>query len=164
MITTEAMKKKTRKVHYVNNRDFFNALVDYRQKVYEARENGEPIPRVPNYIGECLLKIATHVSFKPNWVNYSYKEDMVSDSIENSIQYIMNFNPERSSNPFAYFTSVIENAFKRRILKEKRQMDIKEKILEQSGFDEVFFDDGSDNSNSSDYNSIKDSIYSRGRL
>jgi hypothetical protein len=164
MITTEAMKKKSRRVHYVNNRDFFNALVDYRQRVYEARENEEPIPRVPNYIGECLLKIATHVSFKPNWVNYSYKEDMISDSIENSIQYILNFNPERSSNPFSYFTSVIENAFKRRILKEKRQMDIKERILEQAGFDEVFFDDGSDNSNSSDYNSIKDSIYSRGRL
>jgi DNA-directed RNA polymerase specialized sigma24 family protein len=119
---------------------------------------------VPNYIGECLLKIATHISYKPNWVNYSYKEDMISDGIENSIQYIMSFNPDRSSNPFSYFTSVIENAFKRRKLKETRQMDIKERILEQAGFDEVFFDDDSGNGNSSDYNSIKDSIYSRGRL
>jgi hypothetical protein len=388
MITTEAMKKRKRSVHYVNNKEFLAALVNYREKVRIAKENDEPIPKVPNYIGECFLKIATHLSFKPNFVNYSYKEDMISDSIENClhrstiiptieygpveiqtllgkevtvrckdgkwrtavcksygeqmlyeygfssehqkviatknhrwfvkgndeavtdlkigdclqtapleemasmegiilgstepledrldlptttdpkfiagfihgrwriysdyknlyiltydknevnwlkdyspyvgyhfvdhqmwkmddkitlhrvtlatpkthepqvasikeygvdevfcleeketnsfvlgnglltgncVQYILNFDPNKSQNPFAYFTSVIRYAFIRRILKEKKQTEIKEKILEQSGFDEVFFDDCSDNTNSSDYNSIKDSIHSRGR-
>jgi DNA-directed RNA polymerase specialized sigma24 family protein len=91
-----------------------------------------------------------------------FKEDMISDGIENCVQYVLNFDPEKSSNPFAYFTQVIHYAFLRRIQKEKRQLEIKGKILERSGFDEVFVDDNTlDGSNYSDYNSIKDAIHSK---
>jgi len=164
MITTAVMTKRKRSVHYVNNKEFLTALVEYRTAVRLAKERGESQPRIPNYIGDCFLKIATHLSFKPNFVNYMFKDDMISDGIENCVQYILNFDPEKSSNPFAYFTQVIHYAFLRRIQKEKRQLEIKGKILERSGFDEVFVDDNTvDNGNYSDYNSIKDSIYSKMR-
>ena len=121
--------------------------------------DGAARPRVPNYIGECFLKIATHLSYKPNFVNYMFREDMICDGIENCVQYIKNFDPEKSSNPFAYFTQIIHYAFLRRIQKEKRQMDIRTKIIERSGFEEVMTADG--NFNSSDYNTIKENIQTK---
>ena len=162
MITTSAMTKRKRSVHYVNNKDFLAALIEYKKLIKEAQERGDPKPRITNYLGECFLKIATHLSFKPNFVNYIFKDDMISDGIENCVQYIHNFDPEKSQNPFAYFTQIIHYAFLRRIQKEKKQLEIKNKILERTGFDEVFFDDNSiDGSNYSDYNSIKDSVHSK---
>ena len=101
------------------------------------------------------------MSFKPNFVNYMFKEDMISDGIENCVQYIHNFNPEKSQNPFAYFTQIIHYAFLRRIQREKRQLEIKNKILEKSGYSEVFFDDNVDGMGYSDYNQIKDNVHSK---
>jgi hypothetical protein len=174
MISTAVMTKRKRSVHYVNNKEFLEALVQYRKKVREIAEKEIPgiteeqlkkwtspnKPPIPNYIGECILKIATHLSFKPNFVNYMFKDDMISDGIENCIQYLHNFNPERSQNPFAYFTQIIHYAFIRRISKEKRQLEIKNKILERTGFDEVFTDDNHiDGGNYSDYSSIKENVH-----
>ena len=130
-------KKKTE--NYVNNKDFLEAISVYRKKVLDAKEQGLPKPRVPNYIGDCFLKIATHLSYKPNFVNYMFRDEMISDGIENCLQYIHNFDPEKSSNPFAYFTQVIYFAFLRRIAKEKKQLEIKTKILERSGYDHVMY-------------------------
>lgn len=162
MINTSAMNKRKRSVHYVNNKDFLAALIEYKKSIKEAEERGDPKPRITNYLGECFLKIATHLSFKPNFVNYIFKDDMISDGIENCVQYIHNFNPEKSQNPFAYFTQIIHYAFLRRIQKEKKQLEIKNKILEKTGFDEVFCDDNTiDGSNYSDYNSIKDNVHSK---
>ena len=156
------MAKRQQSVHYVNNKDFLDAIIEYKKSVKEAEEQGLPKPRIPKYIGECFLKIANHLSFKPNFVNYIFKDDMISDGIENCVQYIHNFNPEKSQNPFAYFTQIIYYAFLRRIQREKRQLEIKNKILEKTGFDEVFVDDGLvDGMNYSDYNSIKDNIHSK---
>ena len=98
------MTKRKRSVHYVNNKEFLEALIDYRQRVAIAEQRGDPKPQISNYIGDCFLKIATHLSFKPNFVNYIFKDDMISDGIENCVQYIHNFDPKKSSNPFAYFT------------------------------------------------------------
>tara|TARA_S200002703_G_scaffold115791_1_gene101317 strand:- start:221 stop:508 length:288 start_codon:yes stop_codon:yes gene_type:complete len=93
-----------------------------------------------------------------------FKDDMICDGIENCVQYIHNFDPDKSKNPFAYFTQVIHYAFLRRIQKEKKQLDIKNKILERTEYSEVFVDDNFiDKSNYSDYNSIKDSIHSKTR-
>ena len=162
MITTAIMTKRKRTQHYVNNKDFLDALTKYREDVKLAEQEGREKPPIPRYIGECILKIANHLSFKPNFVNYMFKEDMISDGIENSIQYLHNFDPNKSQNPFAYFTQIIHFAFLRRIQREKRQMDIRSKILERSGYSEVFEDDNLiDGSNYSDYNSIKDNIYSK---
>jgi len=162
MITTAVMTKRKRSEHYVNNKEFLAALIKYREDKEIALIQGKPKPPIPRYIGECFLKIANHLSFKPNFVNYMFKEDMISDGIENCVQYIHNFNPEKSQNPFAYFTQIIHYAFLRRIQREKRQLEIKNKILERSGYSEVFGDDNTvDGSNYSDYNSIKDNIHSK---
>ena len=153
-------KKKSE--HYVNNKELLEALIVYRTKVAAAKEAGLPKPRITNYLGECFLKIATHLSYKPNFVNYMFRDDMISDGIENCVQYIHNFDPEKSQNPFAYFTQIIHYAFLRRIQKEKRQLEIKNKILERSEYSEVFTDDNTvDTGNYSDYNSIKDGIHSK---
>ena len=170
-------KKKSE--HYVNNKELLQALIIYREKVKKAKEiyfkkygvyppnvgAWEGKPRIPNYLGECFLKIATHLSYKPNFVNYMFRDDMISDGIENSVQYIHNFDPEKSSNPFAYFTQIIHYAFLRRIQKEKKQLEIKIKIIEKTGFDEVMMiDDSCLSASSSDYNTIKDNIqYRTGR-
>ena len=148
--------------HYVNNRELLEALIVYRAKVANAKENDLPKPRITNYLGECFLKIATHLSYKPNFVNYMFREDMISDGIENCVQYIHNFDPEKSKNPFAYFTQIIHYAFLRRIQREKRQLEVKNKILERSGFEQVMVDDNTlDGGNYSDYNSIKDNIHAK---
>ena len=162
MITTAVMTKRKRSEHYVNNKEFLAALIKYREDKEIAEIQGKPKPPIPRYIGECFLKIANRLSFKPNFVNYMFKEDMISDGIENCVQYIHNFNPEKSQNPFAYFTQIIHYAFLRRIQREKRQLEIKNKILERSGFSEVFVDDNTiDGGNYSDYNSIKDGVHSK---
>jgi len=162
MISTAVMAKRKRSEHYVNNKEFLAALIKYREDKEIALLQDKPKPPIPRYIGECFLKIANHLSFKPNFVNYMFKEDMISDGIENCVQYIHNFNPEKSQNPFAYFTQIIHYAFLRRIQREKRQLEIKNKILEKSGFSEVFTDDNTiDGGNYSDFNSIKDNVHSK---
>ena len=150
-------KKKSE--HYVNNKELLAALIDYRAQVAVAKAKDLPKPRISNYLGECFLKIATHLSYKPNFVNYMFRDDMISDGIENCVQYIHNFDPNKSRNPFAYFTQIIHYAFLRRIQKEKKQLEIKTKIIEKTGYDEVMVvDDGALAGSSSDYNTIKDNI------
>ena len=113
-------------------------MVEYLSAVKEAEESGDDKPRIPEYIGECLLKISTRLSTKPNFINYTYRDEMISDGIENCVNYIGNFNPEKSTNPFAYFTQIIYYAFLRRIQREKKQLYIKHKSLERSlVFDEL---------------------------
>ena len=176
---TPGMTKKRKSEHYVNNKELLFAMIEYRNKVelsYEKKfgkvlkeqpkteraKSWPEKPPIPRYIGECFLKIANHLSFKPNFVNYMFKEDMISDGIENCVQYIHNFDPEKSKNPFAYFTQVIHYAFLRRIQKEKKQLDIKTKIIEKTGYDEVMMvDDSLLSGDSSEYNSIKDAIQYR---
>lgn len=154
-------KKKSE--HYVNNKELLEALIIHRENVRRAKERGLEKPRISNYLGECFLKIATHLSYKPNFVNYMFREEMISDGIENCVQYIHNFDPEKSKNPFAYFTQIIHYAFLRRIQKEKKQLEIKTKIIERSGYDEVMMiDESLLSGTSSDYNSIKDNIQYRG--
>ncbi len=123
--------KKKGKTQYVNNKDFLAALVVYRDQVAEAAKNDAPRPQVPNYVGECVMKIATHLARKPNFINYTFKDEMISDGIENCLQYIDNFNPDTSKNPFAYFTQIIWFAFLRRIQKEKKLLYTKYKLTEQ---------------------------------
>ena len=151
-------RERKRSEHYVSNKDFHNALIEYKKMVDNAKEKNLPKPKIPNYIGECFLKIATHLSYKPNFVNYMFRDDMICDGIENCIQYIHNFDVTKK-NPFAYFTQVIYYAFLRRIAKEKKQLEIKTKIIERSGFDEVFTADSSDvGYEYGEMNSIKDGI------
>jgi len=121
------------KKHYINNGDFCKALVDYQNLVAVAKAEGKPKPRIPNYIGECFMKIAEGLSHKPNFINYSYRDEMVGDGIENCLMYFENFDTTKSSNAFAYFTQIIYFAFLRRIQKEKKQLYVKYKSTEQFG-------------------------------
>tara|TARA_B100001971_G_scaffold168837_1_gene160479 strand:+ start:156 stop:677 length:522 start_codon:yes stop_codon:yes gene_type:complete len=121
------------KPHYVDNKKFLQAMVDWRLKVQKAEDKKRKKPVVTNYIGECFLKIANHLSYRPNFINYTYRDDMISDGIENCLQYMNNFNSEKSNNPFAYFTQIIYYAFIRRIQKEKKQQDIKAKLISNTG-------------------------------
>ena len=125
-----AKPEKPKKPHYVDNKAFLVAMLEWKELVNEADQNGDIIPAIPEYIGECFYKIATHLSYRPNFINYTYREEMIGDGIENCIQYAKNFNPEKSTNPFAYFTQIIYFAFLRRITKEKKQTTIKQKIID----------------------------------
>jgi len=118
--------------HYVDNKQLYAVMVEFREKVHAAKADGTPRPQIPNYVGECILLIAKRLCTKPNFINYSYKDEMISDGIENCISYIDNFDPSKSNNPFAYFTQIIYFAFLRRILKEKKQIYIKHKTMENS--------------------------------
>ena len=117
--------------HYVDNQRFLLEMTEYQNERKTAKENGIELPPCPDYIGECFLKIAQRLSFRPNFINYAFREDMISDGIENCVQYMNNFNPEKSKNPFAYFTQIIYYAFVRRIEREKKQAYVKHKLSEQ---------------------------------
>jgi hypothetical protein len=130
------MTKKSN--HYINNADFLKALIEYKDKCALAEQEGNPEPSIPNYIGECFLKIAEHLSRKPNFVSYSFRDEMISDGIENCLMYFRNFNPDKSKNPFAYFTQIVYYAFLRRIAKEKKQLYVKYKATEQFGILDEF--------------------------
>ena len=117
------------KHHYVDNKKFNQAFIDYKELVKINEELGKQKPKVPEYIGECLIMIANRLSYSPNFINYSFREEMISDGIENCLLYIDNFDPEKSSNPFAYFTQINYYAFIRRIQKENKQSILKGKLF-----------------------------------
>ena len=123
---------KRPKKNYINNSEFLEALVKYKKMCQEAENSGDDPPRIPKYIGECIYQIANRLATKPNFSGYTYKEEMVSDGLENAIQALRNFDPEKSNNPFAYFTQIIWYAFLRRIEKEKKQLYIRHKVTENS--------------------------------
>ena len=136
----------TKKKEYVNNGDFLKALIDYKEAGKIAKKNKSAPPPIPNYIGECFMKIAEGLSHKPNFINYTYRDEMISDGIENCLMYFDNFNPDKSKNPFAYFTQIIYFAFVRRIQREKKQLYIKYKSTQQMGildeYEMLEFEDG----------------------
>ena len=120
-----------KKQHYVDNEKFLVVMTNYREEYLQAKDEEEELPVIPDYAGECFLKIAERLSHRPNFINYAFREEMVSDGIENCVMYAGNFNPEKSRNPFAYFTQIIYFAFLRRIEKEKKQLYIKYKTMEE---------------------------------
>jgi hypothetical protein len=126
--------------HYINNEEFCSAMVEWKKEVRAAEACDDPRPPVTNYIAECFLKIAEHLSYRPNFINYPFREDMVGDGIENCLLYAHNFDPNKSSNPFSYFTQIIYYAFLRRIEKEKKQAFVKYKALQMSDMDGKFTD------------------------
>jgi DNA-directed RNA polymerase specialized sigma subunit len=123
--------------HYVDNKRFLAALIEYKAQIDAAKTAGNEIPRVPDYIGECFIKIATHLSYKSNFINYTFRDDMISDGIENCLTAAAKFDPTKSSNPFAYYTQIIYFAFIRRIQKEKKHQATKYKIIENLDLDSI---------------------------
>ena len=139
---------RKKSIHYVNNADFSTAVVSYVEKVEKARKEDTDIPKVPDYIAQCFLRIAEGLSHKANFIRYTYREEMVMDAVENCLKAIGNYNLEAATrtgkpNAFAYFTQITWYAFLRRITKEKKQQEIKLKYLTKSGV-ENFVDVGSE--------------------
>ena len=126
------------KNHYINNKDFLREMTKYRQSIRRAKRNGEPKPQIPRYVAECFMKIAENLSHKPNFLSYTFRDEMVADAIENCVMYVDNFDPSKSSNPFAYFTQIVYYAFLRRIQKEKKQLYVKYKSTETAGILDEF--------------------------
>ena len=131
--------------NYVDNQRFLEEMITFQKGIAVAKENSAELPQCPEYIGECFLKIAQRLSFRPNFINYAFREEMISDGIENCIQYMNNFNPEKSKNPFSYFTQIIHHAFVRRIQKERKQMHLKYLYVERSGILQQVSAAGEDN-------------------
>ena len=125
-----AKRKKVAKAHYVDNAKFLEEMIEYKRQYHISKSNDEELPIISEYLGSVFLKIAQRLSFRPNFINYAFKNDMISDGIENCLHYIHNFNPDKSSNRFAYFTQIIYYAFIRRIQKEKKQLYIKYKSMQ----------------------------------
>ena len=137
--------------HYVDNKEFLAAISEYRERVIASKEAGEQKPRVPEYRGECMVKIANHLAYKSNFVNYTFRDEMILDGIENCITYIDNFDPEKSKNPFAYFTQITYYAFIRRIQKEKKQMDTKKRFIGSLDMQELLSADADGNDGNAEY-------------
>lgn len=134
-------KEKRASIHYVNNKDFSQAVVEYCKQIAEAKSNKQPIPTVPNYIAECFLKIAEGLSHKSNFIRYTYREEMVMDAVENCLRAIENYNIDAATrtglpNAFAYFTQISWYAFLRRIAKEKKHQEVRLRYLAQSGIED----------------------------
>ena len=138
-----AKRKKVAKAHYVDNALFLEEMIEYKRQYHISKSNDEDLPIISEYLGSVFLKIAQRLSFRPNFINYAFKDDMISDGIENCLHYIHNFNPEKSTNPFAYFTQIIYYAFIRRIQKEKKQLYIKFKSMQNYEINSTY--DGSAN-------------------
>ncbi len=141
------MKKEDKKngAHYIDNKLFLQEITKYRNLVqaHKAKEDdGTLKPRVPNYLGECFVKIANHLAYKSNFINYTYRDEMILDAIENCITYIDNFDPAKSSNPFAYFTQITYYAFIRRIQREKKQQDTKRRYIRNLDIHEIITQQG----------------------
>ena len=147
-----AKTKKAKGEHYVDNKVFLQAMTEWKVLCKIAEEEQKDLPKeekvkpqVTNYIGECFLKIATHLSYRPNFINYTYRDEMIADGIENCLQYCSNFDPEKSKNPFAYFTQIIYYAFLRRIAKEKKQTHVRNKIIESVSYQSWTVNEGDTN-------------------
>lgn len=122
--------KKRSGAYYIDNKKFYEEMKKYILLCREAAEMDDEYPIIPNYIGECFYKIATRLAIRPNFYSYSYKEEMIGDAIENCIHYVRSFDPDKSTNPFAYFTQISWNSFVSRINKEKKQQYVKYKSME----------------------------------
>jgi hypothetical protein len=139
-------RTKRQSIHYVNNAEFSQAVVDYVHTVNNARKVKTDIPKVPDYIAQCFLRIAEGLSHKANFIRYTYREEMVMDAVENCLKAIHNYDIEAATrtgkpNAFAYFTQITWYAFLRRIAKEKKQQDIKMKYLTNSGIENFITSD-----------------------
>lgn len=124
--------------HYVSNKEFLSNFIEWKKEILLAEANGKDIPEMPRYLGECIIKIANHLAYKSNFINYSYRDEMVGDAVENCSRVLHKFNPERSSNIFAYTTQICYNAFLRRIKSEKTQTNIKGKLIQEIPIEELF--------------------------
>tara|TARA_X000001316_G_C921089_1_gene35375 strand:- start:843 stop:1436 length:594 start_codon:yes stop_codon:yes gene_type:complete len=159
-------RSKKQSIHYVNNAEFSQAVVDYVTVVNEAKDNNKQIPKVPDYVAQCFLRIAEGLSHKSNFIRYTYREEMVMDAVENCLKAIGNYNLDAATrtgkpNAFAYFTQITWYAFLRRISREKKQQDIKMKFIANSGIDDFAVNENGDDTSGLVAEAFVDSLKTR---
>jgi hypothetical protein len=159
-------RQKRASIHYVNNAEFSQAVVDYVMTVQKAKKEFQVLPIVPDYIAQCFLRIAEGLSHKSNFIRYTYREEMVMDGVENCLKAIENYNIEAATrtgkpNAFAYFTQIVWYAFLRRIAKEKKQQDIKLKYLTKSGIENFVSNEHGDKMSAQVMDAFVDTLRSR---
>lgn len=160
-----AQIKPKDKPHYVNNKEFSQAVMDYAVEAHACRKVDKPVPIVPDYIAKCFIRISEGLSHRPNFVRYTYREEMVMDAVENCLRAIGNYNIETATrtgkpNAFSYFTQICYFAFIRRITKEKKQQDIKFKFIEKMGIED-FVAMGMDNEGAEETMAYVDTLRQR---
>lgn len=144
--------KKKKPVNYINNKQLYSVMLEFYEKTEQNKKDNKELPQIPNYVGQCFLKICNGLSNRPNFAGYSYKDEMIGDAIENCVTAAYGFNPHKSTNPFAYFTQIAWFAMVRRITKEKKQNYIKHKNFQNNNLMDEFLTDNYLASNkSSDY-------------
>jgi len=163
----EMTRQKRKSIHYVNNADFSQAVVEYVTTVNKARENNDAIPIVPDYVARCFLRIAEGLSHKSNFIRYTYREEMVMDAVENCLKAILNYNIEAATrtgkpNAFSYFTQITWFAFLRRIAKEKKQQEVKMKYITASGIESYIINEHGDDMSNQVVGAFVDTL--RGRI
>ena len=131
------MAAKGSNSHYIDNEKFLKELILHRKAIAKAKKAKLKPPGVNNYIGQCFLDIANNLAKRPNFANYTYREEMICDSVENCVMYAANFDPKKSRNPFAFFTQIIYYAFLRRIQREKKQLQTKYRYIDQLDLNEL---------------------------
>ena len=159
-------RTKRKSIHYVNNADFSQAVVDYVTIAEQAKKEKQQIPKVPDYVAQCFLRIAEGLSHKANFIRYTYREEMVMDAVENCLKAISNYNLEAATrtgkpNAFAYFTQISWFAFLRRIAKEKKQQDVKMKYLTQSGIENFIINEHGDDTSQQVVDAFVDTLRDR---
>jgi DNA-directed RNA polymerase specialized sigma24 family protein len=134
-MATKPKKKKKKKENYVNAKEFLQLIIVY----YDSGSD-----EISRELGDSIYKIATGLSFAPNFINYSYREEMVGDALVKMVSAIHNkkFNVDSGYNPFSYFTTIAFHAFINRIKKEKRQKEVIEEYKE-SIYDDLMNSSGS---------------------
>ena len=137
--TSNIKVKKKREKDYLNNANFCAVLVKWN-----SERKIDPSILMPNYLGECFIKIVNNYGNRNNFSGYTYLEDMKAEALVLCIKYGHNFNPEISSNAFSYFTQLTHNCFLQVLKKEKQQQELRFQLVKE----------GTINSEAYDYNNI----------
>ena len=132
---------QTKPAHYVDNKKFLEAITEFN-----IARKSDPEAPITNYLGKCLMDISHRIAYRPNFINYSYRDEMQEDALENCLRCIDRFDHENYSNPFGYFTRVSWFACITRIQKEQQQTEAKAGLV-QSG---MVYQDTIDHINSDD--------------
>lgn len=119
---TEEVKEVVQEsvMHYVRNKD----LIPEIEKFAETE-------RISEELGAMLLLIAKNLSNKGNFINYTWKEDMIQEAVLTCCKYLKNFDLKKSNNPFSYITTICNHAFVNYINKQKKHSEIKDRCFNE---------------------------------
>lgn len=127
MFTHEELTKRKRKSDYINNATLYAEIIKYQDRAFPIMEAGGQQPILPDYIGKAIWLLCTRLGFKRNFINYTWKDEMIDDAIISCVAAVVKFKREKTNNPFGYFSKIAHNAFLIRIKEEKKQNYLKHK-------------------------------------